>query len=379
MCTRPRALLVALLLVVGCSDEDEPPLILHDSHVVPDGTAGFMQPCQKDTDCASHHCLQLGDRRRCTRSCSSSAPCPAFPSWACSGQSFCECTATGKQPTVCKVDGDCDGEPDKPPRTETCNEEDDDCDGTIDDVGAGTTGATLSYRDADGDGYGDDNVSKWLCKPATGWVTQKGDCDDSRKSDHPGAEEICGDNYDNNCNGMKEDTDVCGLTPPVVTDVSGNQNSGTLKSCAKSSTAKKSLDITEILGKQDQTYVKFTVRLAGAPALTTCSSYVLHLGDPKQSTSTLVYIYRPATAACTAAGLSKLEAYVGGQTLGTTAQVEFNAADPGHVAFVLAKSEFFPKMPSPTYRLKACTNATADAQQDRTACADDTCETPVHR
>jgi hypothetical protein len=53
--------------------------------------------------------------------------------------------------------------------------------------------------DADGDGYGDD------------------DCDDANNRVFPGAEEICGDTFDNNCNGLTDEGCPCKKTdPPVV-------------------------------------------------------------------------------------------------------------------------------------------------------------------
>ena len=54
------------------------------------------------------------------------------------------------------------------------------------------------YRDADGDGYGDpDDTTRSTSKPQ-GYVTDKTDCDDADAAINRGAEEICGDNIDNN-------------------------------------------------------------------------------------------------------------------------------------------------------------------------------------
>ena len=58
------------------------------------------------------------------------------------------------------------------------------------------------YRDVDGDGFGDPDVSRITCAPSPAGFTEDGtDCDDTHASVHPGAAEIC-DQMDNNCNGL---------------------------------------------------------------------------------------------------------------------------------------------------------------------------------
>jgi len=373
-----RTLLVAVVVAsFGCNDEDNPPAVYPDTFIPADGNAQFLSACTDDGDCVSGHCVQLGDARRCSRPCSSSAPCPGFPEWSCNSQSFCECSGTGAQPTVCNVDGDCDGVADRTPTKEICNGEDDDCNNAVDDVGPNASGATQYYRDGDGDGFGDETQTKWLCQPEAGWITKVGDCDDTRKSDNPDAVEVCDDGRDNDCNFINDDPDVCGLTPISVPDVNGSDSSAVLKTCTTTPGLQKSLDITEIIGKQDNTAIKLTVRLAGNPATATCTSYILRLGDPQQSGFDLVYIYRPGITACGA--IPSVEAYLKGQPLTTGVVTAFNAADPGHVSFVLDKAEIFPHLPQPTYKLEACVNATADVSKDKTDCTDDSCEAPIHR
>ncbi|KIC92077.1 hypothetical protein HY58_00455 [Flavihumibacter sp. ZG627] len=68
------------------------------------------------------------------------------------------------------------------------------------------------YRDADTDTYGDPNTSKALyCSSApSGWVANNTDCDDTNGDVHPGAEEICGNGVDDNCDG--EIDEFCGGT-----------------------------------------------------------------------------------------------------------------------------------------------------------------------
>jgi hypothetical protein len=367
-----------LLPVGGCSDDDKPGQVILDSKVLPpDGNVGFLEDCKQDSDCASGRCVDVGGSKRCTRECDSANPCPSFKEWSCKA-GVCECSGSGAQPDVCNVDGDCDGKADKVPEKESCNDEDDDCNGEVDDVSSGTAGADQYFRDEDKDGFGDDLKSQWSCEAPAGWVTKGGDCDDTQKDDYPGADEICGDTRDNDCDGQKEDPDVCGLTPITVPDVTGNYASATLKTCKLTPGLQKSLDITEIVAKQDKTAVKFTIRLAGDPAIVTCTSYILHFGDPKKTDPEVVYVYRPGLTACGSTPV--VQVFVKGQPLATTTvKTAFNAADPGHVSFIIDKAEIFPNLPAPTYRLRACVNAKADQVKDMTDCLDDSCETPVHR
>lgn len=68
---------------------------------------------------------------------------------------------------------------------------------------------TTYYRDADGDGFGDDATAVDACAPPdpSGWVTVGGDCDDANNAIHPNAREIC-DGFDNNCDGQVDDGDI---------------------------------------------------------------------------------------------------------------------------------------------------------------------------
>jgi hypothetical protein len=60
------------------------------------------------------------------------------------------------------------------------------------------------YRDADEDTYGDPDV--WISGSSQpeGYVTDDTDCDDADKDINPGADEIIGDDIDNDCDGLIE-------------------------------------------------------------------------------------------------------------------------------------------------------------------------------
>ncbi|MBL8603385.1 MAG: hypothetical protein JNK72_15780 [Myxococcales bacterium] len=81
------------------------------------------------------------------------------------------------------------------PITEVCNGIDDDCNGVVDN-GVLTT----FYRDADGDGYGNAGVTTQACSQPAGYVTNASDCNDGNAAIRPGATELC-NGVDDNCNG----------------------------------------------------------------------------------------------------------------------------------------------------------------------------------
>ena len=87
---------------------------------------------------------------------------------------------------------------------ETCDGEDDDCDGIVDE---GAVDAGVWHADLDGDGHGDPDAPTEACTPPPDHVADATDCDDSDADIHPGADEYC-NGVDDDCDGEVDEDDA---------------------------------------------------------------------------------------------------------------------------------------------------------------------------
>ncbi|MES2642945.1 MAG: MopE-related protein [Myxococcota bacterium] len=109
-----------------------------------------------------------------------------------------------------------------PAAVETCNEIDDNCDGSVDNaaVDAGTF-----YADADGDGFGDMDESAMACSQPDGFVADDTDCDDTTDAVNPDAIESC-NGEDDDCDGTVDEDATDFVTWYADMDVDGYGDAG---------------------------------------------------------------------------------------------------------------------------------------------------------
>ncbi len=86
-----------------------------------------------------------------------------------------------------------------PGNEEVCNGVDDNCDGSVDE-----NVTTVLYQDADGDAFGNPEVTTESCGFVDGYVLNARDCDDQDAGTFPGAAEVC-DDRDNDCDGLVDE------------------------------------------------------------------------------------------------------------------------------------------------------------------------------
>ncbi len=113
--------------------------------------------------------------------------------------------------------GDCDdGDPTvHPGAAETCDGADQNCDAVADE-GLPTT---VWFLDGDEDGVGDPTMPMDLCGAMEpDYVPEGTDCNDADPAIHPGVEETCEDNQDNNCDNL---TDRQDLSCPLANGITG--------------------------------------------------------------------------------------------------------------------------------------------------------------
>lgn len=91
---------------------------------------------------------------------------------------------------------------------EVCNDQDDNCNGIIDDPNS--PGCQLYFYDQDKDQFGIAGATQCLCEPAAPFsASQPGDCNDQSSQVFPGANELC-NGKDDNCDGIVDEADAIG-------------------------------------------------------------------------------------------------------------------------------------------------------------------------
>lgn len=204
-------------------------------------TVHLCEPCTDDAACAGKGgqalCVDYGNGGRfCGSACASDSDCAS--GYVCkdakgtkaegkqcvlaSGECSCSVKATElSAQTACTVSntfGSCPGTRGcgkegltacsaKTPAEETCNDQDDDCDGLTDEENA--LGCVQVWADADKDGFGGSaatgGTSQCLCKPTDLYSSASAtDCNDKDAAVKPDAVEGC-DNIDNDCDGATDE------------------------------------------------------------------------------------------------------------------------------------------------------------------------------
>jgi hypothetical protein len=130
-----------------------------------------------------------------------------------------ECEAPAASGWV-EVGGDCDDEEASvhPEADEVCNDQDDDCDGAVDNdaIDQGTW-----FSDTDEDGFGDPDAAVSGCDQPPDTADDDTDCDDTLATVNPDGIEVCND-IDDDCNGEIDDAPTDPATWYADTDVDGH-------------------------------------------------------------------------------------------------------------------------------------------------------------
>jgi len=128
--------------------------------------------------------------------------------WGVTNDTECLSEATGDYTAT--RGGDCDDDDGgiHPEADESCNGEDDDCDGATDEEGA--IDCSVYFLDGDGDSFGVTGDTKCLCGPAGNYdATQGGDCDDGNAGTNPDSNESC-NGSDDDCDSMTDEEGAAG-------------------------------------------------------------------------------------------------------------------------------------------------------------------------
>ncbi|MCX6714387.1 MAG: putative metal-binding motif-containing protein [Candidatus Uhrbacteria bacterium] len=114
-----------------------------------------------------------------------------------------------------------------PGAEEICDNVDQNCDGNTDlDL------MTVYREDKDSDGFGDAFSKITLaCKTPAGFASGQLDCNDADASVHPGADEVCSDNIDNNCNQQVDELPCVTYEELCGDSIDNNKNGKTDEDC----------------------------------------------------------------------------------------------------------------------------------------------------
>ena len=123
-----------------------------------------------------------------------------FPDLAATPVSQCSAPAGYIDGTALSTDCDDSNALRNPGVVEVCDGIDNDCDSLLDEADDSLSGGFTYYSDVDGDGYGDPISTARSCDttPASGFVANADDCDDTSTEVRPGGTEVC-DGRRNDC------------------------------------------------------------------------------------------------------------------------------------------------------------------------------------
>ncbi|NOZ00564.1 MAG: hypothetical protein GXP54_01570, partial [Deltaproteobacteria bacterium] len=121
------------------------------------------------------------------------------------GQVRCLCAPDPPTKYTALTAGDCnDVEASiNPKATEICDQIDNNCNDLTDEPGA--TGCLIRFKDEDKDQFGTDETLCACVVASPFTALEGGDCDDADPLTNPDAVEVCGDDKDNNCNGLTDE------------------------------------------------------------------------------------------------------------------------------------------------------------------------------
>jgi hypothetical protein len=129
-----------------------------------------------------------------------------------------------------------------PGAREACDSVDNDCDTLVDDDDDSVFGDTLTFADADGDGFGDVGTFYLSCTAPDGAVTNALDCDDAEDAAYYGATEVC-DGIDNDCDAAVDEDQVA--VPATYATIQEAIDAGETSVCIAAGTYEETLSITE--------------------------------------------------------------------------------------------------------------------------------------